>query len=449
MNKEDEKETTKTEELIKVVVVVGATGTGKSRLALELAERLGPGAGVVNADAMQCYAGLDTLTNKAGAAERARVPHHCLAHRDPLAAAPYDVRCWTADADRAIAAIAARGGTPVVVGGTHYYVEALLWRNVLSLESESSPLQQEHEQQEEDELADKSNEEVHAMLRAVDPATADRLHPNNRRKVVRALQVARETGQPLSALLHAQHTTQRPRPRYRALVLWVDYASLDVLDARLDARVDEMAAGAMFPEIAALKRCWMEAASAAGKGQAQHPDFERGIFQAIGLRQLWDLVPAATTAPGDVEVDKERLDAALDAMKQATRRYARQQRRWLANRFARTHSSKSTLLRLVVHNPARWDAEVLAPAQAAVTAFLCDEPVQGAAEDEEQHHEEEEERDDARVWAPHTCEACKRTLHGDAEWAAHTRSKRHKTSVKRARLSAQNAQNTKTESTIE
>ena len=469
IEKEEEEEGTLQTGLQKVVVVVGPTGTGKSRLALELAAWLGRGAAVVNADAMQCYAGLATLTNQASAAERARVPHHCLAHRDALAPAPYDVRHWTADADRAIATIAARGGTPVVVGGTHYYIEALLWRNVLSLNEGKDEGQDKEKDDDEDKkeeteatataswiktLEDKSNEEVHAMLEAVDPVTAARLHPNNRRKVVRALQVARATGQPLSAHLHAQRTgPRRPHARYSPLVLWVDYADLAALDARLDARVDAMAAGPMFAEIAALRRRWR-----ATHAPAERPDFERGLFQAIGLRQLWDAVPEDAVPEDAVPEDagteggagtmataSDGVDAALAAMKQATRRYARQQRRWLANRLARTHGG--VLQRLVVHDPAHWDAEVLAPAQAAVTEFLRGGPLRAP---EEAGCAEEEDDDGARVWTPRTCAACKRTLHGDAEWAAHTRSMRHKTNVKRARLAAQrSSSSTQTESPIE
>ena len=426
--------------LQKVVVVVGPTGAGKSRLALALAEWLGPGAGVVNADAMQCYAGLATLTNQASAAERARVPHACLAHRDPLSAAPYDVRHWTADADRAIAAIAARGGTPVIVGGTHYYIEALLWRNILSLDddkdSDNGSNKDDNDKETaawaEETLAGKSNEEVHALLCAADPATAARLHPNNRRKVVRALQVAHATGRPLSALLHAQRGGG-VRARYCPLVLWVDNADAAALDARLDARVDAMAAGTMFAEIAALKRAWLAAHGGA------RPDFEHGLFQAIGLRQLWDLVPADAEGAAMPDTADAACSAALAAMKQATRRYARQQRRWLANRLARTHGR--TLRRLVVHDPARWDAEVVAPAQDAVAAFLRGGPLAAPEEEataqEEGDKNDDDDDDDARVWVPRTCAACKRTLHGDAEWAAHTRSMRHKTSVKRARLAAQ------------
>ena len=434
----------------KIVVVVGATGTGKSKLALQLAEWLGKGAVVVNADAMQCYEGLDTLTNKASAAERARVRHCCLAHRDPLAPDDYDVRAWVAEADRAIEG----ADRAVVVGGTHYYVEALLWRNVLSL-TQKAPGEDAAAVGAEtggDGLDEMGNAELHALLEEVDPKMAERLHANNRRKVLRAIRASREAGRPVSELLEAQQSAPCA-VKYFPLVLWVDAADLTRLDERLDERVDEMAAGTMFEEIAALKWQWEQS-----HAPDSAPDFERRIFQAIGLRQLWGLVKAA--APGSAEAASELVDtsseayrAALAEMKQCTRRYARQQLRWIKNRLQCTHSAEMRFVHLVLSDPARWDEEVLAPAKRAVEELFRDGPMQevapaGSSEGGDDKEKEKREAKASRLWTARTCEACKRVLHGDAEWDAHVRSSKHKTHVKRARLEASKSRSPEAAATV-
>ena len=129
--------------MIPVVVVLGATGTGKSKLAIELCKSLG--GEVVNADAVQCYQGLPIMTNKATAEETAAVPHHLLGFVDPVTQRPlgqsplltpagtqlFDVREWVKLADSAVEDIHKRRKIPVVVGGTHYYIESLIWRKLI------------------------------------------------------------------------------------------------------------------------------------------------------------------------------------------------------------------------------------------------------------------------------------------------------------------------------
>lgn len=122
-----------------VIVVLGATGTGKSKLAIELCKALG--GEVINADAVQCYQGLPIMTNKATEEETSAVPHHLLGFVDPITQKPlgsspsdthqFDVHEWTKLADTAVEDIHKRGKVPVVVGGTHYYIESLIWRKLI------------------------------------------------------------------------------------------------------------------------------------------------------------------------------------------------------------------------------------------------------------------------------------------------------------------------------
>lgn len=122
-----------------IIVVLGATGTGKSKLAIELCKALD--GEVINADAVQCYQGLPIMTNKATEEEISAVPHHLLGFVDPITQKPlgqspedthqFDVHEWTKLADSAVEDIHERGKIPVVVGGTHYYIESLIWRKLI------------------------------------------------------------------------------------------------------------------------------------------------------------------------------------------------------------------------------------------------------------------------------------------------------------------------------
>lgn len=389
----------------KLLVVLGATGTGKSRLAVELCQRLGGEA--VNADAMQCYAGLPIATNKATDAERAGVPHHLLGFSDPLAApdAQLNVHRWVARADAAIADIAARGSLPVVVGGTHYYVEALVWRRLVGCELHAPPPAF---------AADVPTAELYAQLQAADPVMASRVCESDRRKIARSLQVHAQTGRRHSELL-AEQRTAPAEPRYDALFLWVDCDDWDALSARLDARIDEMLARGLLAEIAEFK------AAATSAGQTS---FERGIHQAIGVREFW---PICGTAAAEEE-DPAALAAATDAMKRNTRKYARQQVRWIRNRLER---GGVRLVRLALGaDTSRWNVDVLEPALLSARAFLAETAVPGVSTGAAAAAAAASAVPGSYSvgqWQNRVCDLCGgRVLHGEHEWAAHIKSNHHK-----------------------
>jgi len=217
-----------------IVVVAGPTGSGKSALAIELARRLD--GEIVNADSQQVYRHLDVGTAKPTAAERAAVPHHLLDVAEP--GEGMDAARFAALADGAIAAIVARGRLPLVVGGTGFYLRALLHGVVeapgrdpalrVRLEAEAEAL---------------GRPALHARLARVDPGAASRIGPNDLVRVVRALEIA-AGGQTQSAL-HAAHAFQPQR--HRALFLALD-PPRPALQARLEARVEAMFAGGLLEE---------------------------------------------------------------------------------------------------------------------------------------------------------------------------------------------------------
>jgi tRNA dimethylallyltransferase len=223
--------------LLPLLVLAGPTATGKTGLAIALAQHLG--GEVVSADSRQIYRGMDIGTAKPTREQRALVPHHLLDVVAPDEA--YTLAQYQADAQAAIAAIHARGRLPLLVGGTGLYIRAV----VDSLAIPHVPPNPELRQQLEDEAARQGRAALHARLAALDPIGAARIDPANLRRVIRALEVTLLTGQPFSAQQGA-----RPSP-YRPLFLGLT-GPRDALYSRADQRVDAMFAAGLVQEVQQL-----------------------------------------------------------------------------------------------------------------------------------------------------------------------------------------------------
>lgn len=270
-----------------LVAVVGPTATGKSALALALAQSLG--GEIVNADAMALYRGMDVGTAKPSPAERARVPHHLL---DVLEVTePASVAVYQQRARSVIETLRGSGRTPVLVGGSGLYVQAVLD----DLEFPGTDL--ELRARLEAELTALGPAALHARLAAVDPAAAEAVLPSNGRRIVRALEVITLTGRPFSARL----PTGGP-PRYDAVLLGVDRL-VDQLDARIARRVARMFAAGLVAETRALARQGLREGRTASR--------------ALGYQQVLGALDGAAD-----------LCAAATATVLATRRFVRRQRSW-------------------------------------------------------------------------------------------------------------------------
>jgi tRNA dimethylallyltransferase len=278
---------------VRVVAVVGPTAVGKSDLGVSLAARLG--GEVVNADSMQLYRGMDVGTAKLTAAERRGVPHHLLDRWDVTAAA--SVAEYQREARAVIDALRAGGVVPVLVGGSGLYVRAAL--DDLEFPGTDPELRAALDA----ELAALGPAALHARLAELDPAAAAAILPGNGRRIVRALEVVALTGS-FTARLPA------PRPVYDCVQLGLT-VPLEVLDARIDARVDRMWAGGLVEEVRRL----------AAAGLRDGPTASRALGYAQVLRML------------DGELTEEEARAATQ---QATRRFARRQLSWF-RRDPRVH----------------------------------------------------------------------------------------------------------------
>ena len=272
----------------RLVVIVGPTGAGKTRLSLELALRFG--GEVVSVDSQQVYVGMDIGTGKVGPDERARVPHHLLDVVRPDE--EMTMRRYMELADAAIGEVHARGKVPIICGGTGLYVRGLL----LGL-FEGPPEDKELRK----ELSALGAAKLHEELARIDPESAERIDKNDVKRMVRALEVHRLTGETMSAH-QARHDHKTMPRRYEAKLVGLA-PEREVLYAAIDARVDEMIAAGLEREVEALR--------AAGYLPPLRSQ------QAIGYAELHDVAAGA--------LERGR---AIELIKRNSRHYARRQLSW-------------------------------------------------------------------------------------------------------------------------
>ncbi len=283
----------RTETAPQVLVVAGPTATGKTRLGIALARR--HRGEIVSADSMQVYRGMDIGTAKATPEERAAVPHHMLDVAEPWE--EYSVSRYVEDAARCCDDILARGRLPILVGGTGLYLDSLLSGRDFAQKDTGSDSLRAALNADYDRLG---GEVMLARLAAFDPQRAARLHPADRRRIVRAIEIFRLTGKTITQ--HDEETRARP-PRYRAARVILSYENRADLYAHIDRRVDAMAQAGLFEEVAQLLASGVSAESTA--------------MQAIGYKE------AAMALQGGCS----RAEA-LEQIKQNSRRYAKRQLTW-------------------------------------------------------------------------------------------------------------------------
>lgn len=286
---------------VRPLAIVGPTGTGKSRLALDIAERIGPGAEIVNADAMQLYRGMDVGTAKLSVAERREIPHHQLDVLDVTATASVARYQQAAAAD--VEAVAARGLVPIVVGGSMLYLQSLLddW----SFPATDPQVRAGWELR----LSEVGAAQLHAELARRDPVAATVILSTDARRIVRALEVVELTGRPFAASAPTIGTA-----RWGTLIIGLD-RDTEVLDAQLARRTDAMFEQGLVEEVTALL----------GQGLRDGVTASR----ALGYAQ----VIAALDAGGGAPLSREAVEAARQQTYVGTRRYVRRQRSW----FRRDH----------------------------------------------------------------------------------------------------------------
>lgn len=274
-----------------LIAVVGPTASGKTALAIALAKELG--GEIVSADSMQIYRGMDIATAKPTPEEMAEVPHHLIGFWPPEK--HFSVAQYAILAREKIDDILRRGRVPVLCGGTGLYIKAIVDHIQYEEETgEDAALRERLRRQAQDE----GNLAVWRQLQAMDPQTAERIHPNNLGRVIRAIEVMQVSGRSIRE--QEERSRQAPCP-YHVIQIGLRYRNRENLYERIGRRVDAMAEAGLPEEARAVRQQGLTATAA----------------QAIGYKELYDWMDG--TLP---------LEEALENLKRSTRRYAKRQLTW-------------------------------------------------------------------------------------------------------------------------
>lgn len=398
------------------------------------------------------YEGLPIATNQISVEERRSIPHHLLGCIKPNEE-PWTVAKFQAQATQKIDGIRSRGRLPIAVGGTHYYIQSLLFKDALA--NAGSDILTTEEQEKRWPILGANAADMLAELQRIDPVMAQRWHPNDTRKIRRSLEIYLSSGRKASEVYDEQRTQravdakggladrddaqyqledddqdvdlQTPSSsRYESLILWT-HASSEVLRSRLDNRVDMMLRKGLLLEVESLYRLQCEQASAELLASQS-----RGIWIAIGFKEF---VPYLLAMEDGIDSPKELEHLRLDCIEKTqirTRQYAKSQMRWIRGKLLsaleRDNLSKNLVL-LDATDISKWQEDVLAVADEATTAFLAGSTLpqpndsSGSAASIRQPLREQEHR-------TRHCEVCDKTMTTTEAWEIHMNSRKHKATAR-------------------
>lgn len=275
---------------IKTVFIVGPTASGKTSLSIEIAKKFG--GEIISADSMQIYKGIHIASAAPDIEEMDGITHHLLEFLGTDE--QFSVADYVKKARKCIDDISSRGKLPIIVGGTGLYVNSLLDNTEFS-ENETDFELRNRLEKEFDQIG---GEEMLKKLSVFDKESADRLHPNNRRRIIRAFEVYMQTGTTITEHNDNSHLNETP---FDSLVIGITYDDREKLYERINKRVDIMIKGGLLEEAKTTYDL----------------DSKNGAFQAIGHKELYGYFS------GDLSFDE-----AVEHLKQQTRRYAKRQLTW-------------------------------------------------------------------------------------------------------------------------
>ncbi|KAF2005667.1 tRNA isopentenyltransferase [Amniculicola lignicola CBS 123094] len=426
-----------------LVAIVGATGTGKSDLAVEIARKFD--GEIVNGDAMQLYEGLPIITNKVTQDEMKGVPHHLLGCIKP------EEETWTvgkfvANALGVIDEIRSRGKLPILVGGTHYYTQSLLFQDGLSDE----PIVKDDENREHLPILDEPTDIILEKLKEVDPVMAERWHPSERRKIMRSLEIYLRTGKPASQVYDEQRARNSaasdgtgleeggpvrsgPSLRFPTLVFWVD-AARDILTSRLDARIEKMLGKGLLSEVETLSNF----RTAFEERLGCPVDITRGIWVSIGYKEFLDYQSALQTGSISEKELVKLKTSAIEKTQAATRQYAKRQIQWIRIKLLNALSSagqKSCMFLLDGSDLSLWEDHVLTPARDVTSKFISGEALPEPTELSDAAREMLNPKRDydlsqrPDLWEKKICDVCGTLSVTPNDWEQHNKSRAHRRAV--------------------
>lgn len=393
-----------------LVVVLGATACGKSKLAIELARKFN--GEIISADSMQVYRGLDIVTNKVTEEEQQLAKHHMINLVNPTSR--YSVIDFRNRSLSIIDDMLRNNKVPVVVGGTHYYIESLIWKRfthgirdnlkedpkneanketLFDLESQLVKEADESSLHDDDDFEDVDRffskpilslafrdtppEKLWNILEQVDPKTAHVFHPNDKRRVIRSLQLIQQNKRPYSELMQevnissddtSQASLGGPLRYDKTCVLWLN-SEEQTLNKVLDERVDEMLNRGLLAE---LER-FHEEYNKQRLDSESELSYDKGIFQTIGFKEFHDYFMLNAEERSSPKGNK-LLSKSIENMKCSTRRYAKTQLRWIRRRFLRSGARDlPSIFKLDVDfNLDNWLKDVKEPAIQIVQSLIDD-----------------------------------------------------------------------------
>lgn len=277
-----------------LIVLTGPTAVGKTSLSIKLAKAIG--GEIISADSMQVYRRMDIGSAKVTPEEMEGIPHHLIDVLEPDQ--EFNVVTFQRMAKEALKKIYSHGHIPIIAGGTGFYIQALLYDIDFKENDEESPMRRELE-----ELAARERERapalLHSMLKEVDPEAASQIHANNIKRVIRAIEYFRQTGEKIS--LHNEEERQKESP-YNFLYYVVN-TDRPLLYERIDRRVDQMMEHGLVDEVKMLK------AMGCHRGQTS--------MQGLGYKEILDYLDGTCT-----------LEEAVYILKRDTRHFAKRQLTW-------------------------------------------------------------------------------------------------------------------------
>ncbi|CAG9827753.1 unnamed protein product [Diabrotica balteata] len=403
-----------------LVIILGATGSGKTKLSLELAKKFC--GEIIGADSMQVYKGLDIITAKATKEEQSVAPHHLIDILDPQDM--YTVVQYKNRALSVIDSLFNNNKMPIVVGGTNYYIESLLWKILIDdgdfQKVGSQFSNNDHEL---------SSEELHKKLKVLDPLMAKRLHPNNKRKILRSLEILYKKGKKHSELLEEQQSAKDSSKsggglRFtNSLVLWLQ-CDQEVLDQRLNDRVDDMLKQGLLTELLEFHKVYNQQRLLAN----DTPDYSKGIFQSIGFKEFH---PYLILNKEEQESDegKKKLYEGIEQLKMVTRRYARKQKRWILNRFLGREDRKiPPIYGLDTSDVSMWESKVSQIAEEIVNSYVNNTTCPHKPLPKQNLNSAPNSED-----TTYNCDVCERVFVGDFQWTTHLKSHRHRKRLEKKR----------------
>lgn len=279
-----------------VLAIIGPTASGKSALAVALAKELG--GEIISCDSMQIYRGMDVGTAKPTKEEMQGIKHHLIDFVEPTSA--FSCSDFATLARAAANDVISRGGLPILCGGTGLYLDAFIRGNLPSPDADkgADPGYRAHL---EAVAAEQGTAVLHEMLKEVDPVSAESIHPNNQKRIIRALEVYHNTGIPKSE--HDRRSKDFECP-YNVLIIGLRFEDRERLYRRIEKRVDQMLDAGLVDEVRALEAMQIFETSPTAS-------------QAIGYKELLAYVRGLTD-----------LDTCTEELKKATRRYAKRQMTW-------------------------------------------------------------------------------------------------------------------------